>query len=235
VPSRPGNDMTVKMGGDEGFGGFVPSLSLFLRGILAGIAIAVPVGPVGILCLRRSLIKGPVSGLISGLGAASADAIFGLIAAFGLTAISDFLLAQAHNLRLAGGALLCVLGIRNLLRRTARLDADAASRIPNGTRLGEFASTFAITITNPITILAFAAIFAALGAIDDPSIGGALSLVGGVIAGSGAWWLLLTGLSGLFRRRLDPYHLEWMERLAGVLLLGFGLFMLATRIWPDIV
>ena len=207
---------------------------MFVRGLIAGILIAVPVGPVGVLCIRRSLIKGPVSGLISGLGAAIADSIFGIIAAFGLTAVSDFLLAHEMTLRLVGGALLCVLGIRNLLRRTARLDADAAAKVPNGTRLGEFVSTFVITITNPITILAFAAIFAALGAINDPSLSAAWTLVGGVLAGSAAWWLLLTGLTSLFRRRLDPYHLEWMERLAGFLLLGFGLFMLASRIWPDV-
>jgi threonine/homoserine/homoserine lactone efflux protein len=179
-------------------------LSLFLRGILVGVAIAVPVGPIGVLCVRRTIIRGPVSGLISGLGAAVADTLFGCVAAFGLTAVSD-------------------------PKPPPRGPADRSL-------VGDFATTFALTLTNPITILALAAIFAALGVVNDElTAEDTLALVGGVFAGSAAWWLLLAAIAAPIRGRLDPNHLEWIARVAGVLLLASGLYVLASIAWPHLI
>jgi len=130
-----------------------------LRGIIIRFSIAAPVGPIGVLCIRRTLAEGRVYGLISGLGAATADAIYGCVAGFGLTFISSFLISQQIWLRLIGGGFLCLLGIRIFLSEPAK---QAASTKGNGF-LSAYASTFLLTATNPMTILSFAAIFAGLG------------------------------------------------------------------------
>ena len=207
-------------------------LSLFLRGILVGVAIAVPVGPIGVLCVRRTILRGPISGLISGLGAAVADTLFGCVAALGLTAISDTLIQHQTWLKLGGGAFLCAIGLRSFTTDPKPPPRGPADR----SLVGDFASTFALTLTNPVTILALAAIFAALGVIsEDLDAGAAAWLVGGVFAGSAAWWLLLAAIALPIRGRLDPNHLEWIARIAGVLLLASGLYVLASIAWPHLI
>lgn len=207
-------------------------LSLFVRGVLVGMAIAVPVGPIGVLCVRRTIVRGPISGLVSGLGAALADTIFGCLAAFGLTAVSDLLIEHQNWLKLGGGAFLCAIGLRSLTT-----DPQQPPRGPvDRTLLGDFASTFALTLTNPVTILALAAIFAALGVVEeDLDVRDTLALVGGVFAGSAAWWLLLAGIAVPIRGRLDPNHLEWIARIAGILLTASGLYVLASIAWPHLI
>ncbi len=133
-------------------------LSLFLKGLLIGFSIAAPVGPIGVLCIRRTLASGRTIGLLSGLGAATADALYGSLAAFGLTAISGFLVRQQGLLRLLGGAFLCYLGLRAILTRPA----NAASLNSPASHVNAYSSTFFLTLTNPLTILSFAAIFAGL-------------------------------------------------------------------------
>jgi threonine/homoserine/homoserine lactone efflux protein len=137
---------------------------ILIQGIIIGFSVAAPIGPIGVLCIRRTLAEGRVLGLVSGLGAASADGIYGLIAAFGLTAISDILIDQQHLLRLVGGVFLVVLGVRTLLTKPAE---DAARIEQRSGLIGAFLSTFLLTLTNPLTILAFLAIFAGLGAGDE--------------------------------------------------------------------
>jgi threonine/homoserine/homoserine lactone efflux protein len=207
-------------------------LSLFLRGILVGVAIAVPVGPIGVLCVRRTILRGPISGLISGLGAAVADTLFGCVAALGLTAISDTLIQHQAWLKLGGGAFLCAIGLRSFTNDPKPPPRGPADR----SLVGDFASTFALTLTNPVTILALAAIFAALGVISEDLDAAATAwLVGGVFAGSAAWWLLLAAIALPIRGRLDPNHLEWIARVAGVLLLASGLYVLASIAWPHLI
>ena len=133
-------------------------ITLYLRGLAIGFSIAAPGGPIGVLCIRRTLAEGRVSGLVSGLGAATADTIYGCFAAFGLTSISYFLVSQQVGMRLIGGVFLCYLGIKTLLARPAQ---QAASGKGNGL-FGDFSSAFFLTLTNPMTIIAFAAIFAGL-------------------------------------------------------------------------
>jgi len=195
-----------------------------LRGLIIGFSIAAPVGPIGVLCIRRTLADGRLHGLASGLGAASADAIYGSIAGFGLTAISGFLVAQGDWLRLIGGVFLVYLGARTFLTRPAERPAGAAGR----GLASAYASTFALTLTNPVTILSFAAIFAGLGLAErEADYGAAVALVAGVFSGSAAWWLLLSGGVSLFRRAFTPSRMRWINRLSGAVLTGFGVLALA--------
>jgi threonine/homoserine/homoserine lactone efflux protein len=197
------------------------SVGLFLEGIVIGFAIAAPVGPIGVLCIRRTLADGRVSGLVSGLGAATADALYGAVAALGLTFVAEFLMGGQAWLRLVGGAFLVVLGVRTFLARPAGRAAPEARRsgLP-----GAYASTLFLTLTNPTTILSFAAIFAGLGVAGDAS-GDALSamlLVLGVFLGSAAWWVVLSGATSLFRTRLSVRGLRWVNRISGTVIAAFG-------------
>jgi threonine/homoserine/homoserine lactone efflux protein len=198
----------------------VVSISFFLRGLIIGFSIAAPVGPIGVLCIRRTLAEGRTSGFISGLGAATADGIYGCIAGFGLTFISNFLISQQIWFRLVGGTFLSYLGLKTFLARPAE---KAASGRRYGFA-GAYASTFFLTLTNPLTILSFAAIFAGLGV---GSAGGnylfAGLLVLGVFVGSGLWWFILSGIVGGVRTKFNPSSLRWVNRISGIIITGFGL------------
>jgi threonine/homoserine/homoserine lactone efflux protein len=201
--------------------------SLFLRGLVIGFSIAAPVGPIGVLCIRRTLADGQMYGLISGLGAATADALYGCVAAFGLTIISSFLIGQKIWFSLIGGLFLLYLGIKTLLSKPAEQAVKAGG---NGL-LGAYTSTFLLTLTNPMTILAFAAIFAALGLGNTSgSYASALILVLGVFCGSALWWLLLSGGVGLFRDKFNAKGLLWVNRISGVIITAFGIVALGGLI-----
>ena len=200
-------------------------ISFFLRGLVLGFSIAAPVGPIGVLCIRRTLAEGRASGLVSGLGAATADAIYGCIAGFGLTLISKFLVSQQVWLRLIGGGFLCFLGIRTFLSKPAE---NVASAKGNGL-VDSYVSTFFLTITNPMTILSFAAIFAGLGVGSaSGSYVSAAVLVLGVFIGSALWWFILSSGVSIFRTRLNPDRLRWVNRISGIIITGFGLIALLS-------
>lgn len=195
-------------------------LSLFIRGLIIGFSIAAPVGPIGVLCIRRTLAEGRASGFLSGLGAATADALYGCVAGFGLTVISGFLVDQRFWIQLIGGIFLLALGIKTL----RSIPAEHAAAASSTGLAASYASTLLLTLTNPMTILSFAGIFAALGVADT---GGDLSaaalLVLGVFIGSAAWWLILSGGVGLVRENLSSGILCWTNRLSGAILLVFGI------------
>ena len=207
-------------------------MNLFLRGLGIGFCIAAPVGPIGVLCIRRTLADGRMTGLVSGLGAAVADAIYGAIAAFGLTAISDALVAQQTWLRLGGGAFLVFLGTKTFLAPPATRAADiSASGL-----VGAFASTLGLTLTNPMTILSFAFVFAGLGFAGMPtSYAAASAMVLGVFVGSGLWWLLLSGGVSIVRNRFDAHRMRWVNRISGTFIVGFGLAALADLLRASIL
>jgi threonine/homoserine/homoserine lactone efflux protein len=194
--------------------------SFLLRGLAIGFSIAAPVGPIGVLCIRRTLAEGRASGLVSGLGAASADAIYGSVAGFGLTFISSFLVSHQMWLRLIGGVFLCYLGLRTFLARPAEETTP-----PGGDGLGAaYASTFFLTLTNPMTILSYAAVFAGLGlASTAGNYASAGALVSGVFLGSALWWLLLSSGIGAFRERFNPRSLRWVNVVSGAIITAFGL------------
>jgi len=195
----------------------------FFKGLILGFAIAAPVGPIGVLCIRRSLSHGQRAGLATGLGAATADALYGCVAAFGLTAVSDYLLKQRFWLGLIGGLFLCYLGVRAFFAKTS--EAPAA---PNRSGLaGAYFSTFLLTVTNPMTILSFAAVFAGLGLATSSNYLTAASLVAGVFLGSGLWWLLLSGGTALFRSRVRPTLMVWVNRASGLIIFVLGVYALS--------
>ena len=202
-------------------------ISLIARGLVIGLSIAAVVGPMCILCIQRTVSRGQLYGLISGMGIATADAVYGSIAAFGLTVITGFLVSQQGWIRLIGGLFLVYLGLKAIFTRPA---ARAAAAKANGF-LGAYVSTFLLTLTNPLTILSFAAIFAGIG------VGGAgkgylaaLMVVLGVFAGSALWWCVLTSGVSLLRGKFTHQWLQWINRLSGIIIALFGAFALLSLI-----
>lgn len=198
---------------------------LVFKGMVIGFAIAAPVGPIGVLCIRRTLAEGRISGVVSGLGAATADALYGSVAALGLTFVTDLLVGGESWLRLLGGAFLIFLGARTFLTRPGERAAPAGG----SGLLGDYASTLFLTLTNPTTILSFAAIFAGLGVAGEAN-GGVLSatmLVPGVFLGSATWWFVLSGLVGFFRAKLTARGLPWVNRVSGTIIAIFGVLAVA--------
>jgi threonine/homoserine/homoserine lactone efflux protein len=202
-------------------------LFFFLKGIVVGVVIAVPVGPVGILCLRRTIFEGQAAGLVSGLGAATADAFFGVVAAFGLTFVSKWLFGYENLLRAAGGCYLLYAGGRALLATPQ----EAAEQSERESLFRDFFSTFALTVTNPITILVFLGVFEALGLSGvRATLLRAGVLVAGVWTGSFLWWLLLSLVVGMFRRSIGARGLGWISRGSGAILFLSGAALLGTTV-----
>ena len=201
----------------------------FLKGLAIGFSIAAPVGPIGLLCIQRTLAKGRTAGLVSGLGAATADAFYGGVAGFGLAFISTFLIDQQTWLRLIGGAFLIGLGTRIWFRPPA--DA-AATPVKERGLVGDYGSTLALTLTNPVTIVSFAAVFAGLGL---GSQGGdytsAAMLVSGVFAGSASWWVCLSTGVGMFRRTFSPRRMTLVSKLAGSVIVIFGVVAILSLVF----
>ncbi len=193
--------------------------SLLIKGVILGLSIAAPVGPIGVLCIRRTLAQGQLVGLVSGLGAATADVVYGCLAGLGLTLVSDVLVKQQGWLRLVGGLFLIYLGVKTFLTRPAEKAAQAQGR----GLLGAYGSTLALTLTNPMTILSFVAILAGAGV--GQGGGDYLSagvFVLGVFIGSALWWLTLSTGVGLFRHRFTPQAMQWVNRISGAIILLFG-------------
>jgi threonine/homoserine/homoserine lactone efflux protein len=186
----------------------------FIRGFLLGFSIAAVVGPIALLCVRRTVATGFAIGFVSGLGAATADASYAAVASFGVSALSSVLIDQRLWLRLIGGAFLIYLGISTL--RTPPASRAARSALTGLRLAGAYSSTFALTLSNPMTIMSFAAIFAGIGA-------SGFDLVGGVFTGSAAWWLALASAVSRLRTRVTSERLRWVNFGSGVLILGFGI------------
>lgn len=203
--------------------------SFFIRGLIIGLSIAAAVGPMSILCIQRTLYKGHLYGLVSGMGVATADAVYGSIAGFGLTVIATFLVHQQGWIRGIGGLFLIYLGLKTVLGKPA--DRVAAAAKANNF-FGAYVSTLLLTLANPMTILSFAAIFAGIG------VGGAKNsylsaalVVSGVFLGSALWWCLLTGGINLLRGKFTSQWLLWMNRFSGGVLTLFGALALVSLIW----
>lgn len=197
----------------------------FIKGVFVGFVIAAPVGPVGVMCIHRTICQGKIAGYVSGLGAALADTFFGAIAAFGFGFIAGPLIDHNNWLRFVGGSVLCLIGLRSLLSRRAP---------PLATRdrkdlLSDFGSAFLVTLTNPITVISFAAIYAA---INIPHLGEQLrwgmALTLGVFAGAAVWWLLLTAVAGAFHGRVAERGIVWINRISGAIILVFGILLLIS-------
>jgi threonine/homoserine/homoserine lactone efflux protein len=191
-----------------------------LKGAILGFCIAAPVGPIGILCIRRTVQFGRFSGLFSGLGAAFADTIYGIIAAFGLTFISNFLIDHQFWLQIFGGIFLLYLGAKNFFAR----QQENTLSVSHKNLWGDFFSTLLLTLTNPMTILSYIAIFASLGmSRTNDSSSSLIALVIGVFLGSILWWLILSEGVTFFRTKLNEGVMVWINRSAGILIALFGI------------
>lgn len=191
--------------------------ALAFRGYLLGLTIAAAVGPISLLVIRRTLAQGQAYGLVSGLGVATADATYGAIAAFGLAAVTDVLVNARQVLGVAGGAFLLWLAWR-----TIRSSPTEAATAPTGRSgyAGAYLSILGLTLANPMTILSFGALFAALG-VTSGATADAILVVVGVGLGSATWWVVLTTVVGALRTRVTP---EWIERINLVSGLVIGAF-----------
>lgn len=196
---------------------------LFVKGMVIGFLIAAPVGPINVLCVRRTLIHGRLAGIVSGLGAAAADTVFGALAAFGVRFITDQFIAHQFELSLVGALFLFVLGLRTLLRPPPPLEGG---RDPTGL-VADFTSTFLLTLTNPITIFSFIGIYVAFGIQADSRVDvGDWLLLSGVFTGACTWWLLITNAAAMFRTRFTVVGFKWANRVAGLVILAFAVVVL---------
>lgn len=199
------------------------NLFYFLKGLVIGFSVAAPVGPIGILCINRTLSKGRLNGFVSGLGAATADALYGCIAAFGLTFITTFLLTQKIWLQLIGGLFLCYLGVQTFRSQPA----EHAAAAKGGGLLRSYTSVLFLTVTNPMTILFFIGVFSGVGISKSVfDVASALTMVAGVFLGSACWWLSLSFAINLTRSKFTNNSLIWVNRISGAVVLTFGIFTL---------
>ena len=201
------------------------NLEFLLRGWVLGLLIAAPVGPIGVLCIRRTLAEGRLYGFVSGLGAATADATYGAVAAFGLTFISDILIGQRVWMQIIGGLFLCYLGFKTFISRPSEQSVAVKSK----SLAGAYGSTLFLTLTNPATILSFGLIFAGLGIANTGGNYFASALVVlGVFLGSATWWFTLSGGISLVRSRFGVATMQWVNRISGVIITGFGIIALVS-------
>lgn len=214
------------------------ALPLPLRGLIIGFTIAAAVGPITLLVIRRTIDHGGVYGFASGLGVATADATYGGIAAFGLTAITSVLVSSHTVLGIVGGAVIAVLGVRTMLARPTGPAADTER--PG--LAGAFGSIYALTMTNPLTIVLFAGVFAGIGLTAGSSGGDtepgavqprfvdAAAVTLGVWAGSTLWWVLLCSVVAWLRGRVSTTALLWVNRISGAALLVFGIVAVVSAL-----
>jgi len=202
------------------------ALELILRGAVAGLAISAPVGPVNVLCVSRTITKGPWGGIVSGLGAAAADTLYGSIAGFGISLIIDWLVRELFWIRLVGGLLLIAIGVVYYCKRPTSLK-EAAADDSHGSNV---ATAFLLTLTNPTTILSFLAVLAVLGLGQHRPFMMTVFLVAGIFIGAMAWWTLLAMVSGHFRKKFDDRAVVRMNRIAAGAIGAFGLITMAMAI-----
>ncbi|HXL99752.1 MAG TPA: LysE family transporter, partial [Rhizomicrobium sp.] len=204
-------------------------------GFVIGLIAAVPIGPVNLLCVRRTFAYGPLHGFLSGLGAATADVVFATIVGFGFTAIAQLIKSHSTFLQIAGGAMLLIFGVRTFVAHPQlRLDDKLKVKEQDASTLVRaMASTFALAITNPATLLAFTAMFAGVAGLvgGRASYFGAILLIVGVAAGSTTWWFTLTTVAGLFHAKINEGVMTWINRVSGVVITTFGLVVFGHLIW----
>ena len=201
---------------------------LITSGVVMGLIAAVPIGPVNLICIRRSFAFGPLNGFVSGLGAALGDGVFAAVMGFGLTWIAQMIEGYATIIELIGGAMMVWMGYRTFVSPPVPRCLDTKPDSEGTNLMRAMASTFALTVTNPVTLLSFGVMFAGLGGLAGGagSFNDAGFVVAGVVGGSAGWWLALTTLIGLFHTRIDENAMRMINRACGVLVIGCGLVVL---------
>lgn len=199
--------------------------SFFFKGLIIGLSIAAPVGSIGVLCIQRTITFGRMSGLLTGLGAATADGLYGAVAAFGLTFISSFLVGQQFWFRLVGGTFLLYLGIKTFLTEPAK----KVSQEKHKSLFSDYFSTVFLTITNPMTILSFVAVFAGFGLGDtNGNLMSAFFMTMGVFVGSALWWFILSGGVSYLKTKFNASSLSVVNKISGIIIIIFALLAFAS-------
>jgi len=210
-------------------------VSAVILGAVIGFLVAAPVGPVAVLCIQRTLTDGRGVGYFTGLGAAVADTVFGALAIFSVVFVQAFLSDHHNIVRLVGGAILIVMGAWGIFGRKKLRRSEQAANYPgvtHATLLQAFAAAFLVTIFNPITIVAFISIFAAVGvSVRTEGLVDSWILITGVFVGALFWWALLVSITAAFRQRFTDRGLRWLNRISGVLIMGFGFYALGSVAW----
>lgn len=209
---------------------------LILSGVVIGLIVAVPIGPVNLICIRRTLALGPLNGFLSGVGAALGDGVFAIITAFGFTAALKLVDGFSGTLELIGGTLLLIFGISTYFSDPLHgrgVEQVAARQASAPSLMRALASTFVLTITNPATLFGFAALFAGLGGISNAkaSYGDAAVVVLGVVAGSTLWWFTLTTVVGFFHARIDSTVMKIINHGSGIIVALCGLGVLGHLVF----
>lgn len=202
-------------------------ISLFLKSLMIGFLMCLPLGPIAVLCIHRTLKGGRMHGLVSGLGAATADALYSLIAVLGLGIISNFLVKEQMWVRVIGGILLIYIGVRIFLSQPAKKETPAGDQ----PYFRNFISAFVLTLTNPLTFWALAAIFAGLGLVgEDINHVSAGLIVAGIFVGATLWWFILSNIANMLRGILEHGMLKLLNRIIGILIVCFGVFVLVSLV-----
>lgn len=195
------------------------SIELLFKGLIIGFSIAMPVGPIGLLCIRNVLTFGMLCGLITGLGAACADAIYGALAGFGVATVSSFLETHGDYIQICGALFLCYLGISTFFGKASNTDNKEVGL----TNSRAFLATFLLTLTNPMTIISFAGVYAGLGiGHENLSVNYSLITTLGVFLGSIVWWFILSLTASIFRDKFTTTSSIWLNKISGSILFGFG-------------
>ncbi len=202
---------------------------LILKGIIVGISTSAPLGPLGILCIQRTINKGILSGLISGLGAAVADIIYAGIAGFGISIIADFLKEYQLIIRILGGIILLIVGV--MIFRSNPIKQVRQQKAQKRNYISDFISSFIITFTNPITIVVFGAVFASLGLDEVSTLNPIVLTLIGVFSGALLWWLSLTIFVNIFRNKIRLRNLWWINKITGILVSVFGLAIFVSLLF----
>ncbi len=202
------------------------ALVVLLQGVVLGIAIAAPVGPIGLLCIRRTLQYGPLMGFFTGFGAAVADTIYGAIAAFGVSAALDFLRGHETAFQFVGGIFLLAVAVRTFRRKPEEQEREVATTPDTPSWIGGFMTGLSLTLTNPATIMAFIAVFAGFGLAGTLGRVDAGTLVAGIFIGASLWWMALSAGVAAVRHRISSERLTLLNHCTGVALAGFGLWAL---------
>lgn len=198
--------------------------AILVKGVIIGFSVSIPVGPVGLLCIQRTLSRGRITGLVSGLGAATADFLYSLIAGFGITYVSGFLINQSNWISFLGGILLLLLGLRTYSAEPIHPKKQGVQE--NRSLVKAFFSTFLLTISNPLTILLFMGIFASLSSSYSPdSSVDSIVLVTGVLMGASAWWLSLSTGVSKFRHKFRLDWIHWINKATGAIIFVIGIFL----------
>ncbi|HQN92697.1 MAG TPA: LysE family translocator [Prolixibacteraceae bacterium] len=207
-------------------------IKIFWQGIIIGLSASIPLGPIGILSIQRTISKGRHAGFVSGLGAASADALYAIVAGFSISFIIDFITQYQDIIKVVGGAFLLFIGVKLFITNPAKVMRKQMKQKNKGL-WGDFLSSFGLTFSNPITLFVFIAVFAGFGLIDsDYKYVSILVLISSVFFGASLWWFSLTFLVSIFRNKIKMRRLLAINKVAAVLIFGFGLFVIVSLFFP---